>query len=85
MKNEYLDNLVRHFADCVDHRFQRISRRRRTDPSVTAIRGDRFDFAFCHGAKHGLKGAGQVDHRLRGLFKHSPRSAIWQGYLRTVR
>ena len=58
MKNEHLDNLVRHFADCVDHGFQRISRRWRTDPSVIDFRGDLFDFAFCHGTKNGLNGAG---------------------------
>jgi hypothetical protein len=62
MKNEHLDNLVRHFADCVDHWFQRISRRWRTDPSVIDIRSDLFDPAFCDGTKHGLNGAGQANH-----------------------
>ena len=60
MKNEHLDNLVRHFADCVDHGFQRISRRWRTDPSVIDIRSDLFDPAFCDGTKHGLNGAGRL-------------------------
>src|ERR1700674_4022338 len=54
MKNEHLDNIVRDFADCVDYRLQRISRRRRTHPSVTDIRRNLFDLAFCDGPKHRL-------------------------------
>jgi hypothetical protein len=68
MKNEHLDNIVRDFADCMDYRLQRISRRRRTHPSVTDIRRNLFDLAFCDGTKRCLNGTPKQGRHFRGLF-----------------
>ena len=52
-ENEHMDDFVRHSADRVDYRLQRVSRRR-TDPPVTGVRRNLFDLAFCVGTKRGL-------------------------------
>ena len=53
-ENEHLDNSVRHSADCLDYRLQRVSRCGWIHPPAADLCCNLFDFAFRNGSKRSL-------------------------------